>query len=281
MRGVRVYFARSITLLASSTSKWPRIFYNPNQTMMNFKTVLLYLSLLLLASSVQAKVIKHIETDEADIEIRVFPAEGNILLLGFPCDEGKSVAEEKTARSLAEDGVEVWMPDMLSGFMLPKVRSSLADISTDTITAIIAEALKTGKKVYLIASGPDTELILRAASEWEASEEAPIAGAILMFPRLFKAEPIPGQIPEYVDAVGKTKLPIMLLEGGRTPNRWGLNTLSKELHKSGSQVTSKVIPKVRGYFFKRQDANRSEDVVTSQMAGLIKVSLFYLGENEI
>lgn len=249
--------------------------------MMNLKTVLLCLSLFMLAFSVQAKVIKNIETDEADIEVRVYPAEGNILLLGFPCDEGKSVAEEKTASSLAEDGVEVWMPDMLSGFMLPKVRSSLAGISTDTLTAIIAEAVKTGKKVYLIASGPDTELILRAASQWEASEEETIAGAILLFPRLFKAEPVPGQKPDYVDAVGKTKLPIMLLEGGRTPNRWGINTLSQQLQKSGSRVTAKVIPKVRGYFFKRQDANRSEDVVTSQMAGLIKVSLFYLGEQEI
>jgi hypothetical protein len=249
--------------------------------MLNFKTVLLYLSLLLLASNVQAKVIKNIETDEADIEVRVFPAEGDVLLLGFPCDEGKSIAEEKTARSLAEDGVEVWMPDMLGGFMLPKVKSSLAGISTEAITAIIAEALKTGKKVYLIASGPDTELVLRAASEWEADDNAPVAGAILLFPRLFKEQPVPGEAPEYVDAVGKTKLPIMLLEGGRTPNRWGINTLSQELEKSGSEVTSKIIPKVRGYFFKRQDTNRSEDVVTSQMAGLIKVSLFYLGESEI
>lgn len=249
--------------------------------MMNFKSVLLLAALLLTFSGVQAKVLKNIETDEADIEVRVFPAEGNVLLLGFPCDEGKSVAEEKTAQSLAEDGVEVWMPDMLGGFMLPKVRSSLASISTETITAIIAEALKTGKKVYLIASGPDTELVLRAASEWEADENAPVAGAILLFPRLYKGTPVPGEAPEYVDAVGKTKLPIMLLEGGRTPNRWGLNTLSQELQKNGSEVTSKVIPKVRGYFFKRQDANRSEDVVTSQMAGLIKVSLFYLGESEI
>ena len=84
-----------------------------------------------------------------------------------------------------------------------------------------------------------------------------------------------------VDAVGKTRLPIVLLEGERTPNRWGLNTLSQELQKSGSKVIAKVIPQVRGYFFKRPDANRSEDVVTSQMAGMIKVSLFYLEEEKI
>ena len=256
------------------------------------KTVLHYLTLLVLAvavqTNVQAKVIKTIETDDADIEVRVFPAEGNTLLLGFPCDEGKSIAEEKTAISLAEDGVEVWMPDMLSGFMLPKVRSSLSGISTDTLTSVIDAAIKTGKRVYLIASGPDTELILRAAGQWEAlhaesnnEDDKKLAGAILMFPRLFKSTPVPGKMPEYVDAVGKTQLPIMLLEGGRTPSRWGINTLSQELSKGGSQVTSKVIPQVRGYFFKRQDANRSEDVVTSQMAGLIKVSLFYLEGNKI
>ena len=248
--------------------------------MMNIKTVLLNLTLLVIVIAVQptaqAKDIKIIETDDADIEIRVYPAEGNVLLLGFPCDEGRSIAEEKTAQSLAEDGIEVWMPDMLSAFMLPKVRSSLADISTDSIIIIINEAVKTGKKVYLIASGPDTELVLRAASDWEASHEGTLAGAILMFPRLFKDTPVPGQIPEYVSAVGKTRLPIMLLEGGRTPNRWGLNTLSHELEQGGSKVIAKVIPDVRGYFFKRQDTNRSEDVVTSQMAGLIKVSIFYL-----
>ena len=258
--------------------------------MMNFKKVLIYITLLILTTSVQAKEIKTIETDDAEIEVRVFPAKGNVLLLGFPCDEGKSIAEEKTAISLAEDGIEVWMPDILTAFMLPKVRSSLTGISTDAITTIIDEAIKTGKQVYLIASGPDTELVLRAASNWEAhvnesgknskqgSEKKQLAGAILMFPRLFKETPEPGKVPEYVDAVGKTRLPIVLLEGERTPNRWGINTLSQELQKSGSKVIAKLIPNVRGYFFKRQDTNRSEEVVTSQMAGLIKVSIFYLEE---
>lgn len=248
---------------------------------MQITKLLLALCLMAIATTLWATEYRTIETPDTDVEVRVFPADGDVLLLGFPCDEGKSLAEEKTAQSLANDGIEVWMPDMLSGFMLPKVRSSLVEISTESLIAIIQAAHKTGKKVYLIASGPDTELILRAAGEWEAEQHPPLAGAVLMFPRLFKDTPIPGQKPEYVESVGKTSLPIMLLEGGRTPNRWGLNTLSHELEQGGSKVISKVIPKVRGYFFKRQDANRSEDVVTSQMAGLIKISLFYLNEKQI
>jgi len=233
-----------------------------------------------LISPGMALEVRTIEAGDSSIDVRIFPAVGNRLLLGFPCDEGKSLAEEKTANSLAEDGIEVWMPDMLSAYMLPKVRSSLADIPSDALTDLIREALKTGKQVYLIASGADTELILRAARYWESTEDAPLAGAVLLFPRLFKSKPEPGVQPEYVDAVGKTKLPLMLLEGERTPNRWGIQHLTAELGKGGSQVHAKVIPAVRGYFFKRQDANRPEEVVTSQLAGLIKVSLFYLGSSQ-
>lgn len=246
---------------------------------MSLKNAIIFLCFLLLTASVHATEIKIIETSSTEIEVRVFPAQGDVLLLGFPCDEGKSIAEEKTASSLSEDGIEVWMVDLLSAFMLPKVRSSLAQIDSNALTTIIGEANKAGKQVYLIASGADTELVLRAASKWQASGNAPpLAGAILMFPRLIDGTPEPGQAPEYVEAVGETRLPIMLLEGERTPNRWGIDSLIEALQKGGSQVNAKVIPRVRGYFFKRQDANRSEAVVTSQLAGLIKVSLFYLEE---
>jgi len=252
---------------------------------MNLRTLISFLVIsvittLTISNLALANEVRTIEAGDTEIDIRIFPASGNTLLLGFPCDEGKSIAEEKTAHSLSEDGIEVWMPDMLSGFMLPKVRSSLTGITTDALTALIDEATKTGKNVYLIASGPDTELVLRGASNWETlHKNTSLAGAVLMFPRLFKDTPVPGKKPEYKKIVGQTKLPILLLEGERTPNRWGINSLSHELQKNGSPVKSKIIPNVRGYFFKRQDANRSEDVVTSQMAGLIKVSLFYLQEN--
>ena len=248
--------------------------------MLNLKTFI-GLLLLLPAMSVWALEIRSIETDDAEIDIRVFPAQGNRLLLGFPIDEGRNLTEEKIAASLAEDGIEVWMPDILSGLMLPNVRSSLKQIPQDVLSAIIQQAAKTGKKIYLIATGPDAEVVLRAARLWEEEKQAPLAGAVLMFPRLFKATPEPGKAPEYVDVVGKTKLPIMLLEGGRTPNRWGIKTLSQALQQGGSQVTAKIIPKIRGHFFKREDSNRSEEVVSSQMAGLVKVSLFYLDGNQI
>ncbi len=223
--------------------------------------------------------VLNVPLEDGEAEVRIFHADGDRLLLGFACDEGSSVSEEKTAASLASDGIEVWMPDMLGAYMLPKSRSSIYEIPTSSMIKIIKQAVETGKDVYLIAGGPDTELVLRAAQAWEASPESdkhPLKGAVLMFPRLNKSAPQPGKPPEYVDAVGKTKLPLMVLEGERTPNRWGIKHLTRALEQGGSPVMSKLIPDVRGYFFKREDANMPEEVVTSQLSGVIKASLYYL-----
>lgn len=245
-------------------------------TLKPYQILLTILISVLLTPSLSARELRSLEVGDTRIDVRVFNAEGNTLLLGFPCDEGKSGAEEKTAQALSEDNIEVWMPDLLTAYMLPDVKSSLGSIPAEAIAALIDEALKTKKRVYLIASGPDTEIVLRGAAHWEKNNTTKLPGAILMFPRLFKSEPVPGQVPEYIDAVGHTRLPLVILEGERTPNRWTLNQLTSLLEKGGSPVYAKLIPSVRGDFFRREDASSSEEIATMQLDGLIKASLYYL-----
>jgi hypothetical protein len=242
--------------------------------------ILTLLACILFATTGFSKEIKNIELPSGeDLEIRVFNAQGKDLIIGLPCDFGKSNNEELTAQDLAGDGYEVWMPDLLSSQMLSKVRSSYKKIPDDDLNYILEQAQKTGKDIYLLASGPDAELLLNVIKSWELKNETSnLRGGVLLFPRLVDGKPTPGVAPKYVDSVGKTKAPLMLIEGGRTPNRWGLKHLENSLSKGGSKVISKIVPDIRGYFFKRADPNRAEKVVTSQLSGLIKVSLFYLKE---
>lgn len=228
-----------------------------------------------------AKEIRYFDLPSGEeAEMRVFPSHGDTLLIGFSCDGGKSEHEEKTAQTLSEDGIEVWMPDMLTTYMLPKSKSSLNEMPNEDLAHIVHEALSTKKDLYLVASGPDTQLLLRVAAQWKIDhpEHKKLKGAILLFPRLNDGEPQPGVEPKYVDSVGKTTIPLMVIEGGRTPNRWGINHLQSKLASGGSKVVSKIVPGIRGYFFKRSDPNRTEDVVTSQLSGLIKVGIYYLQE---
>ncbi len=244
-------------------------------------TISFILSVMICLPLFAQEVVDFTLPDGIDIEVRVYPADGDTLLLGFACDEGTGANQQATAAALAKDGIEVWMPDMLSAYMLPNVKSSSRQLPTNAMLHLINTAFETGKKIYLIAGGPETELALRGAAHWEtsnpdASGKGKLHGIILLFPRLISGEPVPGKEPKYVNAVGKTKLPLMLLEGERTPNRWGIAHLTHALQLGGSKVFAKLIPNVRGYFFNRNDANALEELVTSQLAGLIKASLFIL-----
>ena len=222
--------------------------------------------------------------DDTEVDIRDFIADGDEMLLGFACDQGGGSNEEKTASRLAQDGIETWMPDMLSAYMLPKLPSAIKSISGDDIVKIIENARKkTGKKVYLIAGGDAAAVALNGAARWKqkygadrSSEQTGLGGIIMMFPRLNAKPPEPGKPPVYIDAVGKTDVPILVLEGERTPNRWGLPLLKKKLEAGGSRVITLIIPAVRGYFYNREDSNLAEDVVTAQLAGVIKASLYTL-----
>ncbi len=215
-----------------------------------------------------------------ELEIRTFAAKGNNLLIGFSCDNGSSVNEEKTAKVLADDGITVWMPDFLGAYMIAKTPKNLRQIIDEDLVYFIDNAIKNNKNknAYVVASGKETALLLRAVVAWEKKNlnSNKLKGAILLFPRLNAATIEPGVEPKYVNAVGKTKIPLIVIEGGRTPSKWGLPHLKKELARGGSNVITKIIPKVRGYFFSRDNPNKSEKLVSSQLSGLMKVSLFYL-----
>ncbi len=214
------------------------------------------------------------------VDIRDFKADGDTLLLGFACDEGTGEAEMNTASLLSDTDIEIWMPDLLGAHFLPKLKSSLAEIpAEDVVTLIDAAISQSQKRVYLISSGQASGVLLRGLVEWEklhADEDNQLGGVILLYPRLNAKPPEPGKDPVYIDAVGKTRTPIAILEGSKTPNSWALASLKAKMEAGGSLVTTALIPGVRGFFYERDKQSLPEDVVTSQLAGVVRASVIKL-----
>jgi hypothetical protein len=241
------------------------------------KIIIILLPLLSFNTIAKEVKILDLPSDEV-LEVRVFAAASDTLILGLPCDFGASVNQESTAQDLAADGLEVWMSDFLNAYMLTKTKSDLGKIGDKDLVFLLKSALQTGKKVYLLTSGIEAELALRtiAAAEAENVDLTNFAGTLLLFPRLYAKTPEPGTEPVYTPSVGKTTKPIVIIEGGNTPNKWGLTHLKAKLSAGGSQVITKIIPDIRGYFFNRKDPNMEENIVTSQLSGVIKVGMFFI-----
>lgn len=210
--------------------------------------------------------------EDVDVVISTYPATGDKIVLWLACNEGNPGPETRAAEYLSKQGTEVWIPDFLSAHFLPQGPSSIYKISGQEVAAVIdlINQQQPGKDIYLVAGGRANAPLLRGAVEWEkqAGHKA-IKGAIMLYPRLNLLEPVPGNEPVYIEAVGKTKLPIVILEGERTPNRWGLPHLSGKLRQGGSTVDYELLPKVRGYFYTRPKKTPAEEALASKLPELV------------
>lgn len=208
--------------------------------------------------------------EDIDVDINIYSTEGDKAFLWMACNQGSEGAETYSAAILAEHGIEVWLPDMLSAHFLPPGPSSIYQIPGEQVADIIDKlhSQLSDKKIYLVSGGRAAAPLLRGAHVWEkrhAKDNKKLAGAILLYPRVTLKKPEPGKEPVYIEVVGKVKLPILILEGERTPNRWGLPHLKQQFQKGSRFVESDLIPKSRGYFYVRKDQTEAEQSMTRQL----------------
>lgn len=215
--------------------------------------------------------------EDIEVDINVFPAEDKTVLLWLACNEGSEGAETRAAKKLVEQGIEIWFPDLLSAHFLPQAPSSIYTIPGEEIAKIIDRVFEThpDSAIYLVAGGRATAPLLRGAVAWEQhhANSRTLAGAILLYPRLNLRDIEPGKEPVYIEAVGQAKLPIVILEGERTPNRWGLPHLTDKLKQGTPFVHSDLIPKVRGYFYTRPNKTADESAMMEKLHELIATHL--------
>jgi len=212
-----------------------------------------------------------------EVSLRQFPAVDNTLLLWFACDEGQGTAESKAAAELAKRGIETWLPDMLGAHFLPMSPSSMDSLPADEIAALIARALGSGKRVYLVTAGRAALSVLRGLAAWQkgAAPDArdAVEGVLLFYPELYAGLPAPGAEARYEPVVTETRTRLVVLQGERSPGRWWLRHLKRALEQGGSTVQTALLPGVRGYFFVREEQTPQEAAMAARLPELVQDAL--------
>lgn len=239
-----------------------------------FRLFCLGLALSLCISSAWAAPAAMRLSTGTEVTLRVFPGQGNTLMLGFPCDEGLGTQEARASKSLAGLGLEAWLPDMLGAHALPVAASSMEQLPPIEIAEVIGQAIKlSGKKVVVVTTGRGALPVLQGANMWlnqaTAQDKAALTGIILFSPELYSVKPAPGVEARYHAIVSRTSLPVFIYQGQRSPARWWLEHLKVEFARGGSKVASMVLPNVRGFFYAVQDPTDEERAMTDRLPELI------------
>jgi hypothetical protein len=241
---------------------------------------LIYILIILILPSAQAEEIESLVLgDDAEIDILHIGEIGDTALIWFACNQGEETAEFTTARNLVALGYQTFFPDMLSAHFLSPTASNIGKIPPHEVASVILHIIdeSNAKKIYLVGGARAAVPVLKGLAEKEIKSNDRINGALLITPRINRSTPVPGSEPEYIKAVGQTQHSIRVLEGERTPNRWGLPYLKQRLEESGSKVSTALIKGVRGFFYLRNDKTPDEEESTHNLHLIIDTNIQQIG----
>ena len=218
--------------------------------------------------------------DEIEIDIVTFGETAKTGIIWIACRQGEDAIEFEIARRLAGRGYQIYFPDMLSAHFQSSLPSNIARIPAAEVVAVIEHIIdtSTAERLFLVAGARAAVPVIRGLADKKLQRsDSKLKGALLITPRIYKTTPDPGSEPVYIDEAGLSIHPILVLEGERTTNRWGLQHLAATLEKSGSRVQTDLIAGVRGYFYLRDNQTHAELETTRQLDTLIHESLQKLG----
>lgn len=241
-----------------------------------FALAIFCLALLPPALHAEAKHESVMIGEELEMDLRYFTADGDTMLLGFPCDQGTGRAEAAAGEVLSGRGIEVWLADLLGAHFLPIAPSSMRSLEGDEVASLIAYAVEQNdKRIVLTASGYGAIPAIRGARIWRQQhpDDKRLAGAILFFPLLTAHDPEPGKPVQYLEVVHDTRLPIVIMQPGNTPTRFWVKKLKKTLEQGGSRVHVEILPDVRTHFYSRPDATDAENAMAQRLPELVEQAL--------
>jgi len=213
-----------------------------------------FLCCLVMAVNVQAKQshLTELLSDNIDVEINQFTAQGDYLLLWIAPDYGFRKGQQEMASLLSTHGMETWMVDLNETLFLSRGSNAMREITGQYVSELITRAHeRTGKKIVLVSSFYGAIPALRGARLWQSKKNKANAllGAILFSPALYSRVPALGKDPEYLPIADATNLPVMVFQGGANGARWQLKSLMTKLHASKSPAYFTIMPGISSLFY--------------------------------
>ncbi len=201
------------------------------------------------------------------LDVRVIEPEGGAesnapLVLWEVNQYGDLPGPESVAHELARQGATVWMVDLMDSLFLPRSDVEVRRIDGAPVGALIARAVREERPTVVVGADRMAVPVLRGMRWWQQRTHDPsqLAGAVLIFPSLYRGAPVAGKEPELFSIVDATNLPVMVLQPDLGVYRHRLLELRTRLLAAGSPVFVRVLPDVRDYYYLHLEEPRIESL---------------------
>lgn len=229
------------------------------------------IALLVLIGSAQAEF--QISTAAGDeIPVRTHPADGDALLIWLSSEFGDTPRRVALAAALAQQGIEVWAPDLHAAWFIPAGRYSLNQVDPSVIAAILDAALASGHdQLYLMAEGRSVGLALAGVRHWQHGDRdtSRLRGLLAFSPKLYLRTPQGGAAAEYLPVAAASNLPIYILQPRESGGIWRLAEHIEQLEAGGSPVLAHPLAGVSDGFHARVEFSEAEAAMTRRLPAIL------------
>ncbi|SMN10629.1 Cytochrome c-type biogenesis protein CcmG/DsbE, thiol:disulfide oxidoreductase [uncultured Candidatus Thioglobus sp.] len=207
------------------------------------------------------------------ISIDEYKADGKTLFLYLPSGRGFGKGYVSTAQQMAYKGVDVWVADLHSSYMIPKYRSSINRFDINELVELLKVVQnKSFENVYLLANSRGAQLALKLAYQWQQKnpDSNLIKGHIFHSPHLLDGKPALGSTANYVNSTEYSNLPIYLLIPQFSTKYLRSEEIANQLKQGGSAVFTHLLRGIHGGFQMRKlrDLNKQSIQARSNLSDI-------------
>jgi thiol-disulfide isomerase/thioredoxin len=191
-------------------------------------------------------------SDDLEIIVLKYPAEGEQLLLWIAPSFGFRQGHSDMAKLLSNQGFEVWQADINEALFVPHNSTSMRELNAKYVSDLIETAhSETGKNIVLISGSYGAIPVLRGAREWLLTKPTSryLLGILLFSPNVYHSIPPLGTEPRFLPIAYATSVPVVIFQGDMNSNRWQVDKLATALRSGGSFVQVEFMKNVVGLFY--------------------------------
>lgn len=194
-------------------------------------------------------------SDDVEITVARFPAQGEYLLVWLAPEYGFRKAHLSLANKFSEQNIEVWQTDIVEALFLPQGSSSLKQLDGRYAADLVEHAhALTGKKIALAGDSYAAMNALLGARDWQSRNhtDSYLAGAVLFTPYSYAYIPPLGLPPEYLPIVESTNIPLVIFQAQKSGITGQFDDLLAKLRTNDSPIYTQSVPNVVSLFYEEE-----------------------------
>jgi len=240
-----------------------------------FSCLYLFSANSMLFAGINSETFSIAVNQETEISVERYPADGDIIFIWQPHEQGLQAIDQQLARQLSQQKIEVWLVDLLEAYFLPNTASNMDHLSGDGFQQLISTAVAKNKKVVVAGSGRGAIPVLRGIRQWQlaANDQSNFAGVVLLSPKLFVETPDPGSAARFMPVAKASDVVAFILQPNKSPWYWKLGQTKAALESKGSEVYVKILDKLRDRFYFRPDAFEIEITAANKLSHELGVAI--------